>query len=162
MNNRKTDNTPIPKWIFIFPALFVPVAVILIIGMTCSKLENDKFMETAVAVRATCTEVREAKSRNSEGHESIIYLADVRYEYNGVSYEQHDIHVDKDTRVGDVITIAVDPNDPFDAHQPVSNREYLLLCIGIAIMTVVVIIITVVVAMRNRKPKSHLKEPWER
>lgn len=85
-----------------FILFFLTIGTLIVVNGIEKKIANDKFMETAVTVQATCVKV---------SHGSRTY-ADFRYEYNGSNYSFNHVHVAKATKTGKTMTLYIDPNYP--------------------------------------------------
>lgn len=160
MSNRIGHNT-MPKWMIIFPLFFLIVGALIIAGIIHEKTESDRFMTTAVPVDATCMEVWEETSIDSDGDRTTSYYATVHYEYNGVSYKQDHVSISEWESAGSVITLYLDPNNPADARQPMTAFDFTILLAVIGFFELIALIITILFVKWSRKPKVKLNEPWE-
>ncbi len=85
-----------------FILFFLTIGTLIVVNGIEKKIANDKFMETAVTVQATCVKVYRGSNTR----------ADFKYEYNGSEYGFNDVKVIKATKIGKTITLYIDPNYP--------------------------------------------------
>ncbi len=153
------NSNRMPKFFMILPLLFIIAGSVALIFVVRDKLESDKFMQTAVPVNASCTEIWETTSTDSDGDTTTSYHANIRYEYNGALYTAKDMSVSSADHIGSVITVYIDPANPQDARQPMGNGAFIAVVIALGVFIVVGIAIMVFFVKHMRKPKY--KEPWE-
>ena len=120
---RQSLSNGIPVFIIMIPLIFAVVGVILLINFINQKAENDRFMETAVPVNATCTDVW-SETSGSRKHRKTSYYADVKFTYEGITYHVDRIKVNRNTKVGNEITLYTQPSNPRDARLEYTTGDF--------------------------------------
>ncbi len=128
----------------IFAILVMMVGIWLVISVNHTKQANDQYMETAVAVDATCTKVWSKRSGGK--HKTTRYYASAAYSYESKSYECDKIRVNHKTKVGDVITVYIQPDNPSQWTTGYTTSEYVfsLIFSGSAILVGGIILLSVI------------------
>lgn len=159
MNITRQNKTP--KWAVIIPVSFALIGIGLIVFAFVSKNQSDKFMETAVPVSAQCTRIWITTSTDDDGDINEYYHADVRYEYNGVTYHGKDFDVSYDTAVGDTITIYIDPKNPGDARTEFGMFPFIIMTIFGGVFASVGVFSAIGLLQINKQNKPKIDDPWE-
>lgn len=124
--------------IHIFPAIF-------------TKLDNDKFMETAVAAEGECTYVRVEKVHRDRTTR-YTYYARISYNYNGQNYVSQELIIPNGIAKGEKYTVYIDPQKPVDSRIPYVLNMFDVYTYSVSMVVELVIgIAIIIVTIRSGK-----------
>ncbi|MGN0536763.1 MAG: DUF3592 domain-containing protein [Acutalibacteraceae bacterium] len=128
-----------PASAIICSIILIVVGLVSYINAETKNRENDEFIANADIVQAYITNTYTHVGSNRGSQNDDIY---VKYDYKGISYKKvyvGFVPIRYNYKVGDLITVYVDPNNPQNARIPQNNSTIL----GIIIISVGVLLVVV-------------------
>lgn len=151
-----TQSNTMPKGVVIFALSIITVLVIvgmvMFVSMINIKIQENAFLETAVAVDARCQNVKIVNESNPDvTNYTKKYYADITYEYNNVKYHKEQMYIDKEVANGDIVLLYIDPQNPDNAKQKVDTFTYVIGAISGILMVIAGIVFAVLLIKQARK-----------
>ena len=146
-------------WTMLIPMALMIAGLIVTLFTIYQKGENDRFMEQAVSVYATCTKVWSEKAGVDNTEKNY---AGVMYDYAGAVYYAERVIVPEKTYVGDIITVYINPENPEELRQKYQEQDINgFIFIGAALI-ILSLLLSSVVLIRRRKAAERIRMDFAR